>query len=76
MRMYTDRPGVQLYTGNFLGDLRFPFRGGEPQAKRAALCLETEAAPDAVNQPALNDICNTVLRPGDVYRSFTEYVFA
>lgn len=76
MRMYTDRPGVQLYTGNFLGDPRFPFRGGEPQAKRAALCLETEAAPDAVNQPALNDICNTVLHPGDVYRSFTEYVFS
>lgn len=76
MRMYTDRPGVQLYTGNFLGDPRFPFRGGETQIKRAALCLETEAAPDAVNQPHLNAICNTVLRPGDVYRSFTEYVFS
>lgn len=76
MHMYTDRPGVQLYSGNFLGNAEFPFRGGEAQIKRAALCLETEAAPDAVNQPVLNSLCDTILRPGTVYRSFTEYVFA
>ena len=75
MRVYTDRPGVQLYTGNFLGDPDYPFRGGEAQVKHAALCLETEAAPDAVNQPALNRLCDTVLRPGEEYKSFTEYVF-
>ncbi len=76
LRLYTDRPGVQLYTGNFLGDPRFPFRGGEAQTKRAALCLETESAPDAVNQSALDALGTTILRPGDEWRSFTEYVFS
>lgn len=76
MDVFTDRPGVQLYTGNFLGNVKYPFRGGEEQQKRAALCLETEAAPDAVNRPHLNSISNTVLRPGDVFKSFTEYVFS
>ncbi len=76
MDVFTDRPGVQFYTGNFLGNAKFPFRGGEEQQKHAALCLETEAAPDAVNRPHLNSISNTVLRPGDVFRSFTEYVFS
>ena len=37
MRMYTDRPGVQLYTGNFLGDPRFPFRGVRRSALRPRL---------------------------------------
>lgn len=76
MDVFTDRPGVQLYTGNFLGNVKYPFRGGEEQQKRAALCLETEASPDAVNRPHLNSISNTVLRPGDVFKSFTEYVFS
>lgn len=76
MKLYTDRPGVQFYSGNFLGNPRYPFRGGETQKKHAALCLETEALPDAVNQPQLNAVCDTVLRPGNIYRSFTEYVFS
>lgn len=76
LRLYTDRPGVQFYTGNFLGNPRFPFRGGVAQSKRAALCLETESAPDAVNQPQLDALGTTVLRPGVTRHSFTEYVIS
>ncbi|MBO7359811.1 MAG: galactose mutarotase [Clostridia bacterium] len=72
MELYTDRPCVQFYSGNFLGDPEFPFRGGEPQTKRSAFCLETQAMPDAMNHPGFTD---TLLSPGETFLSFTEYRF-
>ena len=48
MRVYTDQPGVQLYTGNFLGN-GTDFAGGIKQVKHGALCLETQTEPNAVN---------------------------
>ena len=41
----------------------FPFAG---------LALETQHYPDSINQPNFPD---TILRPGDVFRSTTEYRF-
>ncbi len=72
LKTYTDMPAVQLYSGNFLGNKDFPFRGGEKQIKRAAFCLETEAMPDSVNH---ENFTNTVLRPGEVYKTATVYEF-
>ena len=72
LKAYTDMPAVQLYSGNFLGNKEFPFRGGEKQIKRAAFCLETEAFPDSVNHP---NFTNTVLRPGEEYKTSTVYEF-
>ena len=72
LKTYTDMPAVQLYSGNFLGNKEFPFRGGERQIKRAAFCLETEAYPDSVNHPHFT---NTVLRPGEEYKTATVYEF-
>lgn len=72
LKVYTDMPAVQLYSGNFLGDREHPFRGGEKQIKRAAFCLETEAMPDAVNHTGFTD---TILRPGEEYSSETAYEF-
>ncbi len=68
----TDRPAVQVYTGNFLGDPDFPFSGGERQKRRAAFCLESEGFPDAPNHTAFPDC---ILRPGEVFRSLTGYTF-
>lgn len=48
MRVYTDQPGVQLYTGNFLGS-GADFKGGVKQVKHGALCLEAQAEPNSVN---------------------------
>ena len=48
MRVYTDQPGVQLYTGNFLGGAP-DFKGGVKRIKHGALCLETQTAPDCIN---------------------------
>ena len=72
LKAYTDLPAVQLYSGNFLGNKEFPFRGGEKQIKRAAFCLETENMPDSVNHA---NFTNTVLRPGEEYKNSTVYKF-
>ncbi len=62
MELYTSKPAVQLYTGNFLDDVR----GASDRlfARHGALCLETEFFPDAPNQPAFP---SAILRPGEVY---------
>lgn len=67
LQLLTDRPGVQFYSGNFL-DGGTPAADGRPIRQADALCLETQALPDAVNQPALGDV---VLRPGQEWRSTT-----
>lgn len=72
LKTFTDMPAVQLYSGNFLGNKNYPFRGGEKQIKRAAFCLETEAYPDSVNHPHFT---NTVLHPGEEYKTTTVYEF-
>jgi aldose 1-epimerase len=49
MKVYTDQPGVQLYTGNFLGN-GTDFAGGIKQVRHGALCLETQTEPNSVNR--------------------------
>ena len=48
MSVYTDQPGIQLYTGNFLG-FGPDFKGGVKQVKYGALCLEAQTEPNSVN---------------------------
>ena len=50
VRVYTDRPGVQLYTGNFL-DGSLTGKGGKPIEQHGGVCLETQAWPNAINNP-------------------------
>lgn len=70
LEVFTTEPGVQLYTGNYLSGLRG--KGGAVHNRHAALCLETQHFPDAVNHP---DFPSTILRPGQRYRQTTEYRF-
>jgi aldose 1-epimerase len=65
MEVLTTEPGVQLYTGNFLPPAPFGHRGG--------LCLETQHFPDSPNRPQFP---STVLRPGKIFRSRTEFHFS
>ena len=67
----TTAPGLQLYTGNFL-DGTLVGKSGRPYVHRGGLCLETQHFPDSPNQPGFP---STVLRPGEVYRQVTEYLF-
>jgi aldose 1-epimerase len=71
LEVRTTEPGVQFYTGNFL-DGSLTGKGGLRYARRSGFCLETQHFPDSPNQPAFP---NTVLRPGDAFRSRTVWRF-
>ncbi len=71
LTVLTDRPGVQLYTAN-----TFSARGGKNGAEYrpyCAVCLETQAWPDAVNHP---DFPSTVLKAGETFFSRTIWRFS
>lgn len=67
LEVFTDQPGVQLYTGNWLGDVD----GKEGKYKPyAGLCLETQHFPDSPNHSSFP---TTLLMPGEQYYSKTIY---
>lgn len=71
MEVYTDLPGMQFYTGNFLnGDL--PGKEGAVYAMRSAFCFETQYYPDAANKPSFP---SPILRAGEEYKTTTIYQF-
>ena len=70
MEVWTEKPGVQLYSGNFLETA--DAKGGGVYRPRQGLCLETQFFPDSPNHPAWGDI---LLRPGRRYDYITEYRF-
>lgn len=69
LKVLTDQPGIQFYTGNFL-DGSIKGKGGKPDERRSALCLETQHFPDSPNHP---DFPTTELKPGDRYHTVTVY---
>lgn len=73
MDVLTDQPGVQFYSGNFMDSAAPLMRGGVPQRKRDAVCLETQHYPDSPNHP---DYPDTTLRAGEVFKSETVYRFS
>ena len=72
MKVYTDQPGIQFYTGNFL-DGTLKGKRGKVYYQHDAFCLETQHFPDSPNQP---NFPSTVLRPGAVFKSTTVYKFS
>ena len=73
MRMYTDQPAVQFYSGNFLKNPKFPFKNGCPQTTQMALCLEAQKMPDSINH---GNFTSTVLNTDEVYTQTTVYEFS
>ncbi len=73
MTLYTNQPCVQLYSGNFLKNEAYPFKGGYRQVPQTLMCLETQHMPDAINH---ENFTNCVLKPGKVYDYTTEYRFS
>lgn len=71
MDVYTNEPGLQVYTGNMLDGSR-KGKNGIPYKERAAVCLESQHFPDAPNKP---DWPSIVLEPGETYRSTCIYHF-
>jgi len=72
MQVWTDQPGVQFYTGNFL-DGTITGKDGKVYRQRSALCLETQHFPDSPNHP---NFPSTELTPGQKYHSVTIYRFS
>ncbi|MBB6052122.1 aldose epimerase family protein [Armatimonas rosea] len=71
LEVRTDQPGIQFYTGNFL-DGTLVGRGGWKYVQYSGFCLETQHFPDSPNQKSFP---NTILQPGQTYRTKTEYAF-
>ncbi|MBQ9195197.1 MAG: galactose mutarotase [Bacteroidales bacterium] len=72
LTVYTDEPGIQVYTGNFL-DGTVVGKKGIAYPKRSAVCLETQHYPDSPNKPQWPSV---VLRPGETYTSHCIYAFS
>ena len=72
LKVYTDEPGVQVYTGNFL-DGTVVGKKGITYRQRAAVCLETQHYPDTPNKPQWP---SAVLRPGETYTSHCIFAFS
>ena len=71
LEVYTDEPGVQLYTGNFL-DGTVKGKNGIVYPQRASVCLETQHYPDSPNKAHWPSV---VLEPGKAYTSHCIFQF-
>lgn len=72
LQVWTDQPGIQFYSGNFL-DGTVKGKGGKVYGHRSGLCLETQHFPDSPNHPKFP---TTELKPGQKYRTLTEWRFS
>jgi aldose 1-epimerase len=72
LKIATDQPGLQFYSGNFL-DGTLTGTSGRTYRQGDALCLETQHFPDSPNHP---EFPSTVLRPGRTYRTTTIHRFS
>lgn len=71
MKVYTTKPGVQLYTGNYLTN-KIIGKGGIRYNKWSGLCLETQFFPNAMKH---KHFPSPVLKAGDLYHHITIYKF-
>lgn len=69
--VYTDRPSIQVYTGNFWNGT-IKGEQGYAYVKHGGVALETQAFPDSPNHSHFPD---TILCPGEVHESTTIYEF-
>ena len=71
LRLYTDQPGLQVYTGNSL-DGSFQGHHRRPYQRHDAICLEPQLYPDSPNQP---EFPNSLLLPGEKYSHKSQFLF-
>ena len=71
LEVYTNEPGIQVYTGNFLNGT-VTGKKGIVYNQRTGICLETQHYPDSPNKPQWPSV---MLEPGKVYQSTCIYKF-
>ena len=72
VEVYTNEPGIQVYSGNFL-DGTAKGKKGITYAKRTGFCLETQKYPDSPNKQWAES--NAYVAPGETYKSFCKFKF-
>ncbi|MBQ1950397.1 MAG: galactose mutarotase [Clostridia bacterium] len=68
LQVYTDQPGLQFYTGNFLGDGPC-FKNGVPPIQYGAFCLEAQTEPNCIKKGI------AIYDKGTTYSQHTVYKF-
>jgi aldose 1-epimerase len=72
LQVWTDQPGIQFYTGNFL-DGTIKGKNGSVYQYRTGLALETQHFPDTPNH---KNFPSAELKPGQTYHTVTELRFS
>ena len=72
LEVFSDQPGVQFYTGNFL-DGSLTSKNNSTYKKRNGFCLETQHFPDSPNQANFPSV---ILLPENNYKTETWYKFS
>lgn len=72
MDIYTEEPGIQFYSGNFMAE-KVTLKNGNKDSFRTGFCLEPQHFPDSPNQPSFP---STILNPGDSYSTKSVYKFS
>ncbi len=72
VEVWSDQPGVQVYTGNFLDGTRRS-TSGALHRQGDGIALEPQLFPDSPNRPGWP---SALLEPGETYRSVLEWRFA
>ena len=71
MTVETTEPCIQVYSGNFMGDLK---SFGQQCKKHGAICLETQRVPNAIHFPEFRD--SVILSPNEEYMHKTVHKFS
>ncbi len=72
MEIFTQEPGMQFYSGNFMQG-KNKFKSGSTDEFRTAFAMETQHFPDSPNQPSFP---STALNPGEKYHTVSIYRFS
>lgn len=72
MDIYTEEPGIQFYSGNFMAE-KVTLKYGNKDSFRTGFCLEPQHFPDSPNQP---NFPSTILEPGKTYSTKSIYKFS
>lgn len=72
LEMFTNEPGVQVYTGNFQGT-GISCKNGIKYPKHVSVCLESQKYPDSPNK---KNWPSPYLKPGEKYYSHAAYKFS
>ena len=79
LEVFTNEPGIQVYTGNFQGT-GIPGKHGVKYPKHVSVCFESQKYPDSPTKFAAKtpgwEISNPYLKPGEKYNSHLVYKFS